>query len=500
MRLAPSLKNWVSLAGATIALITIFMIVFLFAVTLILERQGAYVGLVVYILLPAVMIVGLLLIPLGMFLRKRRDSKAGICAMPGWPRIDLGDPQQRKASLLFVIATTIFLFASAFGSYHAFEYTESVSFCGSLCHIAMEPEKVAHQNSAHARVRCVECHVGPGVDWYVRSKLSGMYQLYAVTMDIFPRPIPTPIAHLRPARQVCEQCHWPQKFYAQQYQVRTHYLQDEENTRWDIGLAVKIGSPERGIGYRSGIHWHVNPHIQIEYVAADEKRQSLPWVRYTNLDTGEVKVYQDEENPMTPEDVDKAETRTMDCLDCHNRPSHRYQSPNEFLNLAMTSGDVPTDLPEFKATATQLCDKDYQTTEEANAAIRQGLTELYRDNYPRIYAERLPEVEKSIAVVQAAFSRNIFPAMKASWKVYPDHIGHLESNGCFRCHNGQHRTEEGEVISDDCNVCHVIVRQGSPGAEEVAKATESLDFRHPVDIDEEWKEVACAECHQEASP
>ena len=499
MRVPPSTKNWVSLAGVTIALISLFMILFLFAVTLILDKEAAYLGLVVYILLPGILIGGLLLIPLGMYLKVRRENTAGVCPMPTWPRIDLNDAIQRRAAAIFLFGTIIFLFISAIGSYQAFEFTESVSFCGTLCHTVMEPEHVAHANSPHARVACVACHVGPGADWYVRSKLSGLYQVYAVTMDNYPRPIPTPIENLRPARQVCEQCHWPQKFYAQQYVVRTHYLQDDQNTRWDIGLALKIGPAQQARGYTSGIHWHVNPNVKIEYFPADEKREELPWVRYTDLKTGKVKIFRDEESDKLPKDVKQSELRTMDCLDCHNRPSHRYRSPNEFLNMAMAAGELPTDLPELKATATELCATEYKTSKEAADGIRQGLVDLYEKKYPDIWKKRQGEVEEAIKVVQEEFAKNIFPAMKARWSVYPDHIGHLESNGCFRCHNGRHRTEAGETISKDCNLCHSIVKQGEPASMQVAPITESLEFKHPEDIGGAWKDMACAECHEEAT-
>ena len=155
----------------------------------------------------------------------------------------------------------------------------------------MEPEYVAHENSSHARVACVACHVGPGADWYVRSKLSGLYQVYAVVTDVYPQPIPTPIENLRPARAVCEQCHWPQKFYAYQYRVQSHYLPQPENPRWDIGLTLKVGAPHAATGYREGIHWHINPQVRMEYYPASENRQDIVWVRYTNLQTGEVKVF-----------------------------------------------------------------------------------------------------------------------------------------------------------------------------------------------------------------
>ena len=500
MRLPPSVKNWISLAGVTIVLISLFMIVFLFTVTVILHKQAAYLGLLVYILLPGVMIAGLLIIPLGMYLKVRRERKTGVCDVPGWPRIDLNETHQRNAALIFIIGTIFFLFLSAVGSYNAFEYTESVSFCGTLCHGVMEPENVAHKNSAHARVSCVACHVGPGVDWYVRSKLSGLYQVYAVASNSFPRPIPTPIENLRPARAVCEQCHWPQKFYGRQYLVRTHFLQDQANTRWDIGLTLKVGPPEQGSGYLSGIHWHVNSHVKIEYIAADDKREELPWVRYTNLDTGKVLVFEDRENPPAPELTKVEKPRLMDCLDCHNRPSHSYLAPNEFLDQAMTSGQLPSDLPAFKAEATRLCSREYGTLDEASTAIRQGLTSLYRDKYPQVWQKRQAAVEGAIGVVQEMFARNIFPEMKVSWRAYPDHSGHLESNGCFRCHNGRHQAASGEVISNDCNLCHDIVDQGPPDAREYAQINHSLTFRHPVDIDQAWQETACVECHQSASP
>lgn len=497
MRLPSSAKNWVSLAGAMVALISLFMIVFLFSVTVLMDKPAAYLGLLVYILLPGFLLAGLIIIPLGMYLKIRGEKKAGVCAMPGWPRIDLNETHQRNAALLFITSTIFLLFLSAVGSYNAFEYTESVAFCGTLCHQVMKPENVAHQNSAHAKISCVACHVGPGVDWYVRSKLSGLYQVYAVTTDNFPRPIPTPIENLRPARAVCEQCHWPQKFYAQQYLIRSHYLQDRGNSRWDIGLALKIGPPETGAAYHSGIHWHVNPQVKIEYLPSDERRETLPWVRYTNLETGEIRVFQSEDNPQKVPLQNQASVRVMDCLDCHNRPSHRYRSPNEFLDLAFAAGHLPTDLPELKATAVQLCSQVYSTSNDAAISIQQGLRSLYQESYPEIWASRQSDIEAAIGVVQQSFARNIFPEMKVNWTAYPDHSGHKESPGCFRCHDGLHKTEAGEVISNDCQLCHLITEQGTPTNREYGSTHESLAFQHPIDIGKEWREIACTECHQE---
>ncbi|MEJ2721735.1 MAG: NapC/NirT family cytochrome c, partial [bacterium] len=282
LKLPHSAQNWISVTGAMIALVAFFMIVFLFVVSVFLARKDFYLGLVIYILLPAVVFAGLVLIPIGMYRQVRKERRGEEARKEEWPRIDLNDPRHRNAFFVFSVGTTIFLFISAIGSYEAYHSTESIAFCGKLCHQVMDPQYTAYEHSPHARVACVSCHVGPGASWYVRSKLSGMYQVYATITNRYPRPIPTPIKNLRPARQVCEQCHWPQKFYAYQLEFNRLYLTDEENTEWDIRLIMKIGSEHPAEGLKQGIHWHINPDVKIEYIATDKKREVIPWVRYTN--------------------------------------------------------------------------------------------------------------------------------------------------------------------------------------------------------------------------
>jgi hypothetical protein len=489
MRLPPSAKNWVSLAGATIAVVALFMILFLFAVTIILEEQAAYLGLVVYILLPGIMLAGLILIPVGMTLATRRAKQAHEEMEPGWPRVDLNDPRHRNAAFIFVAGTAIFLFISAIGSYQAFHFTESTQFCGYMCHTVMEPEAVAHSNGPHARVDCVACHVGPGVDWYVRSKISGLYQVYAVATSTYPRPIPTPIEELRPAQDVCEQCHWPEQFYSYRYRERSYFLAEPENPRWDLGLTLKVGNPHPAIGFEEGIHWHINPRVLIEYAPADARRLEIAWVRYTNLDTGEVKVYREEGL------AEGLEERVMDCMDCHNRPAHQYLSPNVFIDKAMVAGEISPQLPGIKALALELTVRAYENREGAMSALREGIENYYGTEHPQIMQESPEMVEQAIVSLQERFSRNIFPYMRARWDVYPDHSGHLEFPGCFRCHNDRHATETGEVIRMDCVICHDINSQGFQDNVEFAPIGVSLEFEHPVDIGDTWREVLCSDCH-----
>lgn len=492
--LPPSAKNWLSLTGALIALVSLFMIMFLFIAATFVRSQAAYLGLVTYILLPSIMMVGLVLIPAGMYLASRRIGQGEATPAARWPKIDLEIAHHRHAFFIFIIGTAFFLLISAIGSYEAFHYTESVAFCGTLCHTVMEPEHVAHRHSPHAKVACVACHVGPGADWYVRSKLSGLYQVYAVIANVYPRPIPTPIKNLRPARAVCEQCHWPLQFYGHKHELRTHYLQDDNNTPWHIGLSLKTGPDQAAKGLREGIHWHINPKVRIDFLPADAARQQIPWVRYTDLDTGKVKIFRDKNQPRQ-QSISPAAVRVMDCIDCHNRPSHRYRPPSQFIDAAMTAGTIPANLPQIKKLAVELCSAEYSTVAAAKQGIRNGLTKFYLQFANHQGADQ-QLVERAVKGVQHEFQQNIFPYMKVRWSAYADNIGHFYFAGCFRCHSGNHITDEGETITRDCRVCHDITVQGTSGKElERATTGETLSFRHPIDIGSEWQNTACAECH-----
>lgn len=501
LKLPHSSQNWISLIGATIALISLFMIIFLFVITFFSTTGGTYLGLVVYIILPGFLVLGLVLIPVGMFLKVRRDRRLHILPPTEWPQVNLNDIRHRNAFFIFAIGTMIFLFLTAFGSYEAFHYTESVEFCGTLCHSVMAPEYTAYQNSPHARVACVDCHVGSGANWYVRSKLSGMYQVYAVTLGTVPRPIETPITNLRPARETCEQCHWPQKFYARKLRTEKHYLADETNSEWDVTLTMKIGAPLSALGLQEGIHWHINQNVKIEYKASDKKREKIPWVRYTNLKTGEVFVYQDKNESVDKKALDTMETRKMDCMDCHNRPSHDYKAPAFFINSALTAGTIPKELPKIKATAMDILAQKFGTTDSARMIISQKINSFYKDNYPDIYKNKKYLVDKAVAGIQEAFSKNIFPEMKVRWDAYPNNIGHMEFPGCFRCHNDNHVSTQGRIIKKDCNQCHFINAQGSPDKLEVSPVNAYLPFKHPGnDVGDAWKDGQCVDCHTGLNP
>ncbi len=496
MKLPRSYYNTLSFIGTVVAAISLFMIIFGAIVGYFFEASNAYLGLFTYIILPAIMITGLILIPVGMLIDVKRRKKEKEYLKKKWPVIDLNISRYRNAILIFGVGTLFLLLLSGIGSYEAFQYTESVEFCGTVCHDVMDPVYTAYQESPHAQVACVDCHVGSGADWYVRSKMSGLRQVYAVITDDFSRPIPTPIENLRPARETCEECHWPQKFYSRQLRNTKHYLTDSVNTEWNISLQMKIGPAHSAYGLTEGIHWHINPDVKIEYVSLREAREMIPYVKYTNMKTGEVTIYNDEELTLDAETIASKESREMDCIDCHNRPSHEYKTPQEFIDLAITAGKIPDDLPYIKKVAMDLFVDPYSHTDSAIATIKEYTANYYQENLPEIWRTRQNDIQMAINGIIDGFSQNIFPEMQASWDVYPNFIGHKTYNGCFRCHDDRHKSDDGQVIRKDCDICHTIVAQGEQGQEEYAAVHEDLEFVHPKKLKEGWEEDLCTDCHR----
>jgi len=311
MKIPRNAYNWITITGFLLAINSLIVIILLFLFSMLQKESNPYMGLFTFIVSPAFMVLGLLMIPIGM-LNKRKKMKGKEYDLQKWPVLDLNDKISRTAVIRISIITLVLIVATAMGSYQAFHYTESVQFCGTLCHKVMEPEYTAYQNSSHANVKCVECHVGEGAGWYVKSKLSGLYQVYSVMFKKYATPIETPLRNLRPASETCERCHWPEKFYSQKLRNLRSYIADSGNTEWNTSLLMKIGPQYSAKGLSEGIHWHINKNIKIEYAAGTRDRESIPWVKYTDLKTGKVKIYMDDENPVDKKALDSLEKRTMD--------------------------------------------------------------------------------------------------------------------------------------------------------------------------------------------
>jgi hypothetical protein len=488
--------NWLSLTGFIITANSLILILILYLFSILSDQTNTYLGLYIYIILPAFLIIGLVLIPLGVIITVRRKSNSQEGDDP-WPVIDLNQRKDWATVAKIFLITTVLLVSTTMGSYRAFQYTESNEFCGKLCHQVEEPEFVTYQHSSHARVTCVECHVGQGADWYVKSKLSGLYQVYSTIFKKYSRPVPTPIHSMRPERETCERCHWPEKFYSRKLRIQRSYLADSANTEWNLSLLMKIGPEFKSMGNSEGIHWHINKNFRIEYISDTRDRESIPWVKLTNLKTGEVKVFNDEENTLDKKTLDKLEVRTMDCMDCHNRASHLLKSAPDYVDNAFVTGLLPKNLPYFKEAAMEALKIPFQDKDTAMRDISQSVLKYYTDEHPDVMKSDKQRVLEGIAAIQGEYSLNAFPYMRADASQYPNHIGHLESEGCFRCHSDRHKTAKGETISRNCEICHTIIAQGPTGKIANAYINSTLQFEHPTSIGEKWKTKFCSDCHKE---
>jgi nitrate/TMAO reductase-like tetraheme cytochrome c subunit len=470
-------RNWLSLAGFVVMVGSVFSFLLLILLDTLAHFSNPYVGILTYLVAPGFLIIGLLMAGLGALLRRRQIIRHS-GPFPAL-RIDLTLARDRRRFGFFLGGSVLFLLVAAIGSYQTYHYTESVQFCGQACHGVMKPELVTYLHSPHARVSCAECHIGKGATWYVRSKLSGAYQVYATIADKYPRPIPTPVKNLRPAQETCEECHWPKKFVGNLERTYSYFLGDETNTAFTVRLLMKVGGGDPTHGPVGGIHWHMNVGNRVEYLPGDDARQKIPWVRMTDSQ-GVVTEFR---APRFTNAVDQAAVRQMDCMDCHNRPAHRYETPNSAVNLAMALEKIDRSLPYIKTNAVFALTRAY--TNELQA--EQGIATLLAARYPNDQRLRV-----AIGAVQQIYKDNFFPEMKASWQVYPDNIGHKDWPGCFRCHDGQHKTADGKrtIRANDCNACHTILTQGN-GKELEQLTPNGQKFKHPGDE----VDGACNDCH-----
>lgn len=442
------LGNRVSAIG--VALTTASALIFLFLLVLELAGflQNPYLGIVLFVILPTLFAAGLLLIPLGRWQQRRRDPTAA-AAEAEWPKLDLADPNMRRALIFFAVATLaniVILSGATFGAVH---YSESQSFCGQTCHEPMTPEFTAHGAGLHANVACVSCHVGPGVGGYVQGKLAGVRQLYLFTRGTFHRPIPTPVHNLPAVEGTCLRCHWSDRHVGDRVKVLVEHADDEANTPTATTLRLHVGGANGGAaGAGSGIHWHANPANIVEYVATDDQREQIPYVRTTRPDGSVAEFFAE---GVTAADVAGQPRRRMDCTDCHNRPAHTFStSPERAVDAAINDGLIDATLPYVRREAVRALATEYPSREAALAGIEQSMREALKG------APDGPAVGRAIDVTQSIYGRSIFPSMKITWGTYPIQLGHTISTGCFRCHDESHTTSAGKTISQDCSMCHTM--------------------------------------------
>ncbi|MFT5121888.1 MAG: hypothetical protein ACI97B_000513 [Verrucomicrobiales bacterium] len=330
--------------------------------------------------------------------------------------------------------------------------------------------------------------MGPGAGNYVKAKLNGLHQVHSVLTDSFARPIETPLPHINPPEETCYNCHWPEKEIGDVAVSHTYFMSDKKNTPWTTSMLVHVGGGGGKNGPAHGIHWHAVSSNKVEYIATDPKRLEIPWVRVTDPNGNETVYHTNEKDAaLTKEAILAAQPREMTCTDCHNRPAHQFKAPAMAMDHAMARGQIDPGIPSIKAKGVAALIAEYATEAEALAGIQTALTEAYPDGAPTL--------ARSIAAIQQIYQQNFFPEMKADWRAYPEHNGHMISPGCIRCHDGNHVSDTGKTIRKDCNLCHTFIAQG-PGSQLENYSSGGLEYKHPEDIDEEWKSSKCNDCHE----
>jgi hypothetical protein len=445
-------SNWISMAGVTLVTLAGFSWLFVLPANIRGHVGNPYIGLLVFIAIPAVFFVGLALMPIGIAL-VRRHVAAGFA--------DATDRRAawRRVGVFFAVMTMANLIIGSQLSYRAVEHMETVQFCGQTCHV-MKPEYTAHLLPPHQEVACASCHIAPGATGWLKAKLAGTRQLMAVTFDTFPRPIESAMESNRlvSSAETCEQCHAREKSIGPRLRVFSKFKDDEANTHTETVLMMLVGGGRFG-----GIHGaHMGPGVRIRYAASDRKRQTIPWVEYRNTQTGVTRTYL--ASDAKPVSVSSLPTFEMQCVDCHNRPAHSFELPDRAVDEAIARGEIPVGLPFVKKTAVELLKASYSSDDEATQRIPAGLSVYYQGKYPAVASKRFADIRTVGEALLAIYRHNVFPDLKVTWATYPNNLGHADDPGCFRCHDDGHATPDKKTITQDCNVCHqsLAVEETSP--------------------------------------
>ncbi len=426
------------------------------------DMRNTYFAAMTYLILGPLVILGLVLIFLGLFFFRGKEDVSLFTL--SYLKDYFTNPERfsrmRKLLFIFVFISCTMLCIFTVIAYRSYTYMNTTGFCAEFCHVVLEPQKVAHQNSPHSQVDCVECHIGDEAKWFEKAKISGIQQLFSVIGHGYSKPIKTPINHLRPDRQTCEECHRPGLFHGDNLEVKEKFLPDEKNSSVKTAILYKVGTAGDRSVSPHGYHWHVAPENRLIYTAVGDDRMTIPTIRFKESNDPERLFQTADAGQLLAENQATFQTREMDCMDCHNRPAHNYLSADEALDLKLMNGVIPRDLPYIKRQALALITQTYASQQEALTKIAAGLRKWYRMNYPEIDINN-GIFGKAVLGVQAAYRENVFPTMQVGWDSYVDHIGHGKNfdRGCFRCHDGKHFNSRGEPISNKCNTCHVILAE-----------------------------------------
>ena len=446
-------KHPLSVFGMALATVSAVFFLFVFLADMFGLHTNPYMGIVFFLIMPALFVLGLLLIPAGVVLERRRAAKG--LAPHQFLKMDLNIPRHRRVAVAVLSLTLVNLLIVSLAAVRGLEYLDSPQFCGQVCHTVMEPEFTAHRDGPHARVACVECHVAPGAAGFAKAKLAGTRQVVALMRGSYATPVPSPVHSMTEARDTCEHCHWADKFHGDKPKIIREYADDEKNTETITKMLVHVGGGSERLGVASGIHWHMNTGNEIEFVS-DEKRETISYVRLKDRQ-GNVREYRAPD--VTEEQIAKGQRRRMDCLDCHNRPAHAFSASAErAVDSAITAGAISRDLPFARRETVLALKEPYPDRATAASQINDRLRAFYAKNYASIASTQAAKIDQMVGAAQRLYGRNVFPAMKVTWGTHPNQLGHTDGPGCFRCHDEQHKTSDGKVLGQDCALCHEMIQ------------------------------------------
>jgi hypothetical protein len=435
--------------GIILTTISICLMVMGFFIDLFDIINNPFVGVLTYMILPFCMIAGLLIIPLAVYLRNRKLKDSPITEETP---LNLKDHKDRRFVTVFVMLTIINVAVLIIAGYEGYRFTDSNYFCALLCHKVMEPEYSSYQRSPHSRISCVECHIGRGAEWFVQTKLSGIPMVFSTLSNNYNKPIPTPVTDLRPAQGTCEKCHWPDKFHGKVVRKFYYFTNEKQENPTVKEVALHIGGRNPNTGQFEGIHWHVSKDVRIRYLAADRKLTRIASVKVNRPDGSKEEFKM---GGLVREEGYEIQWRVMDCLDCHNRPTHVFQMPKDIVDFGLLSRKLPPELQGIRDDSLIVLQRKYNRKEEAKRRIPDHLFAL-RGLRGEVQKDE-KKIKEAANYLVEAYSNNIWPEMNIWWGTYKGHLGHQfeeEGYGCFRCHDDKHLSNNGQSISKECDLCH----------------------------------------------
>ncbi|HTO96810.1 MAG TPA: NapC/NirT family cytochrome c [Myxococcales bacterium] len=449
------LANWITLLGTIIATVSGLAILVLVLVGIATSRANPYLSLFAIILLPAILLVGLVLIPVGLWVDRRRGRLPGDAMQVAYQTV-MSDRSARRRLFFVAFATVANIGIFALAGQRTISYMDSAKFCGTACHVVMQPEWDAWNRSPHSNVACVECHIGPGIAGMSQAKWNGIHQLWGVVTSRYNRPTFAGTKHLLPAKETCETCHSPTRFWPDRIKVFAHYTPDKDNTPKFNALLLRIGGLNPKSQRYEGIHSHASPDRQIQFEYFDDERTKV----------GKVQVFSKGQlvAEYLPKDAGQKPlgVRSMDCIDCHNRATHIFlETPAKAVDRALYAGALDPKMPFIAQLSAELLARTDQPREGAEARFRAALAAAYQQKHPEVKADP-SALANAGSVLARLYLNNVYPAMNLGWNKHRSNLGHkaegLENPGCFRCHDGEHVAAladgKKKKLSQDCDLCH----------------------------------------------